>query len=314
MFFSTKRNFSFEQIPDLSGKVAIITGSNTGIGKVCALEMARKNCTVVLACRNEEKTKAVVEQIKSETGNQNVEFIRIDLLELASIKQFVEQFLTRHDQLHILINNAGVMCCSFGLSKDNIEIQFATNHVAHYYLTSLLWPTIVKSTPSCRIVNVSSIGHMIPFKELNLESISDPAKYNKIIHYAKSKTCNILFTRELTKRLQDKDINNVYVNCSHPGAVKTDLYRHLTRIDEKTFVSFINLFLITPEDGAITQLYLATSPEVEQKDIKGHYYVPYASPNKPYGVAASKDAPKELWDFTEKLLKEKVPDYTGFPI
>ncbi|KAI9478410.1 MAG: hypothetical protein EXX96DRAFT_247037 [Benjaminiella poitrasii] len=314
MDFFAKRNFSFDQIPDLSGKVAIITGSNTGIGKVCALEMAKKNCTVILACRNEEKTKAVVEEIKLETGNQNVEFIQLDLMELAAVKRFADQFLARYDQLHILLNNAGVMICPFGLSKDNIETQFATNHVAHFYLTSLLWPTIEKTTPSSRIVNVSSIGHRFPFKDLNLESISDPSKYNKTIHYSKSKTCNILFTRELAKRVEAKGIKNVYVNSNHPGGVKTDLYRHLTSLPERLASYFINLLLITPEDGALTQLYLSTSPKVEENNVKGQYYIPFASPSKPSGVAASEDAPQKLWEFTENLLKEKVSGYNGFPL
>lgn len=150
----------------------------------------------------------VVDEIKAHTGNQNVEFIQLNLLKLASVKEFADQFLARHSELHILMNNAGVMMCPFGLSEDGIETQFATNHVAHFYLTMLLLPVLEKSAPS-RIINVSSIGHRMPFKALNLESISDPAKYNKFIHYAKSKTCNILFTRELSKRLEQKGVDNV---------------------------------------------------------------------------------------------------------
>lgn len=306
-----KRNFSFEQIPDLTGKTAIITGSNTGIGKVCAIQMAKKGCTVILACRNEQKTKVVVDEIKAETGNENVEFIQLDLMSLASVTKFADEFKARHSQLHILLNNAGVMICPFGLSEDGIETQFATNHVAHYYLTMLLLPILEASGPS-RIVTVSSIGHRIPFKKLNLESISDPAKYNKIVHYGKSKTCNILFTRELSKRLEAKKAN-VYCNTLHPGGVRSELSRHIVS-PSSIFESIYNWFLIPTEDGALTQLYLATSPEVEEKNIKGQYYVPYASPSSPCGVAASNDAPLELWNFTENLLKEKVPTYKGAPI
>ncbi|KAI8077397.1 uncharacterized protein B0P05DRAFT_587855 [Gilbertella persicaria] len=312
MDFFAKKSFSFEKIPDLTGKVAIITGSNTGIGKVCAFEMAKKNCTIVLACRSEEKTKAVVDQIKTETGNENIEFIQLNLLRLASVKEFADAFLAKYHRLDILLNNAGVMMCPFGLSDDGIEVQFATNHVAHHFLTMLLLPVLEKSQPS-RIINVSSMGHRIPFKSLDLESISDPKKYNKTIQYAKSKTCNILFTRELTKRLEAKGYDNVFANCNHPGAVKTDLYRHFTGIQSLVTLA-LNLFLITPEQGALTQLYLATSPDVEQKRIKGQYFVPFANPDKPHGVAASETAPSELWEFTEKLIKEKVPDYPGAPI
>jgi NAD(P)-dependent dehydrogenase (short-subunit alcohol dehydrogenase family) len=263
----------------------------------------------VLACRNEEKTKGVMKEIISETGNDKVDFIPLNLLSLASVKKFAEQFLERYSQLNILLNNAGVMLCPFGLSNDGIETQFATNHVAHFYLTTLLLPVIEKSAPS-RIINVSSLGHRMPFRSLDLENISDPKKYSKYLHYGKSKACNILFTRELAKRLEAKGVNNVYVNCNHPGGVKTDLYRHLG----SWTTSFFNLFLITPEDGALTQLYLATSPEVEEKDVKGQYYVPFGVADKPRGVAASEDGPAALWEFTEKLLKEKVPGYEGATI
>lgn len=243
---------------------------------------------------------AAIEEIKTETGNDKLEFIQLDLLNLASVKKFTEQFKARHDQLHILMNNAGVMMCPFGLSKDGIETQFATNHVAHFYLTTLLLPIIERSGPS-RIINVSSGAHRMPFNELDLENISNPDKYNKYIHYAKSKTCNILFTRELTKRLEAKGVNNVYVNCNHPGVIGTDLYRHIGM--------WMSVFFTKPEDGALTQLYLATSPEIEEKQIKGQYYVPIAVFDKPRGVAASEDEPAKLWEFTENLLKEKVPKY-----
>lgn len=218
--------------------------------------------------------------------------------------------MARYSQLHVLLNNAGVMNCPFGLSKDGIETQFATNHVAHFYLTMLLLPILEKSAPS-RVINVSSIGHRImPFWSLDLENISNPKKYNKYLHYGKSKACNILFTRELAKRLEAKGVKNVYVNCNHPGGISTDLYRHTAAWT----TTILNLFLSTPADGALTQLYLATSPEVEEKDVRGQYYVPFGVPDKPRGVAAAEDQPAILWEFTENLLREKVPGYEGAPI
>ncbi|KAI8883970.1 NAD(P)-binding protein [Backusella circina FSU 941] len=307
MAFFAKRNFSFEQIPDLSGKIAIVTGSNTGIGRVCALEMARKNCTIILACRNSEKTLAVAKEIQEETGNKNIEFIQLDLMSLKSVKAFTDEFKSRYSNLHILINNAGVMMCPFGLSEDGIETQFATNHVAHFYLTTLLLPELERSAPS-RVVNVSSEGHRIPFGKLDLENISDPKKYNRTSQYGKSKTCNILFTRELSKRLEAKGVE-VYVNANHPGVVRSELTRHLISTSSIFTKVYNTVFTITTEDGAVTQLYLATSPEVEEKKHKGKYFIPYATLRKSYGVSASEDAPKELWDFTEKLLAEKVPGY-----
>ncbi|KAI8886004.1 NAD(P)-binding protein [Backusella circina FSU 941] len=305
MAFFAKRNFSFEQIPDLSGKIAIITGSNSGIGRVCALEMARRNCTVILACRNSEKTLVVVKEIQEETGNKNVEFIQLDLMSLKSVKAFTDEFKSRYNNLHILMNNAGVMMCPFGLSEDGIETQFATNHVAHFYLTTLLLPELERSAPS-RVVNVTSDIHRITLGKLDLENISDPKKYNRTTQYGKSKTCNILFTRELSKRLEAK---GVYVNTNHPGIVRSELTRHVASTSSVVTKAFNTVFTISVEDGAVTQLYLATSPEVEEKKYKGKYFVPYATLCKSHGVSTSKDAPKELWDFTEKLLAEKVPGY-----
>ncbi|KAG0742217.1 hypothetical protein G6F62_008043 [Rhizopus arrhizus] len=311
--FWSKRNYSFESIPDLTGKVAIVTGSNTGIGKICALEMAKKGCTVILACRNEEKTIKVVEEIKTATKNEKIEFIKLDLMSLASVKQFAQEFKAKYQELHILINNAGVLMCPFGLSEDGIETQFATNHVAHHYLTMLLLPVLEKSTPS-RIVTVSSLAHALTFSKLNLDSISDPKAYDRGTQYSKSKICNILFTRELAKRLETKGITNLYVNCNHPGAISSDLYRHL--YDPKVgIMAWLNrLFFISEEDGALTQLYLATSPEVEEKGIRGQYYVPFGVLGTPRGEAAHQERPIELWKFTENLIKEKMPDYEGAPI
>ncbi|KAG1152466.1 hypothetical protein G6F37_002434 [Rhizopus arrhizus] len=276
--FWSKRNYSFESIPDLTGKIAIITGSNSGIGKVCALEMARKGCTVILACRDDKKAKVVAEEIKAETKNEKIESIKLDLMSLVSVKSFAEEFKSRYQELHILINNAGIMMCPFGLSKDGIETQFATNHVAHHYLTMLLLPLLEKSAPS-RIVTIS----------------------------------NILFTRELSKRLESKGVTNVYANCNHPGVVRTQLFRHVYSIGS-IMDRIKDFFSISAEDGALTQLYLATSPEIEEKSIKGQYYVPLGAPSTPKGIAASDEHLLELWDYTENLIKEKIPDYEGAPV
>ncbi|KAI8089085.1 uncharacterized protein BX664DRAFT_279803 [Halteromyces radiatus] len=309
--FCGKKHFDLEDIPDLTGKTAIITGANTGIGRVCALEMARKGCKIILACRTESKTLPVIEDIKKETGNDQLEFIPLDLLSLQSVTKFVETFKHRHDTLNILINNAGVMMCPFGLSQDGIETQFATNHVAHYYLTTQLIPLLEKSTPS-RIVTVSSMGHRGCLGGLDLQNINNSKKYSRAGHYFKSKAANVLFTRELAKRLEAKGIKHVYANCNHPGVVNSDLTRHTMGSWANSLYNFF--VTISTEDGATTQLYLATSPEIEQKNIKGQYYVPYSVVGQISSVASSDTNAKELWEFTENLLKEKVPGYQGSPI
>ncbi|ORX51231.1 NAD(P)-binding protein, partial [Hesseltinella vesiculosa] len=306
MFF--KKNFTFQNIPDLTGKICVITGSNTGIGRVCALEMARKGAHIVMACRSEEKALPVIAEIKKETGNENVEFIALDLLNLQSVKSFVETFKQRHTKLHVLLNNAGVMMCPFGLSDDGIEIQFATNHLAHFYLTTELLPIIENSAPS-RIVNVSSMGHIGAFS-MNLDTMNDPNQYSRTIQYGRTKAYNIMFTRELTKRLQERGVENVFVNANHPGVVQSDLSRHLFALDG-ILTRVYNCFNISTEDGSLTQLYLATSPEVEEKKIKGEYYIPYGKKSSATAFATNEDNAKQLWDFSIKLLEEKVPGYTA---
>ncbi|KAF7727052.1 hypothetical protein EC973_008099 [Apophysomyces ossiformis] len=231
--------------------------------------MARKQCHVVLACRSKEKTEKVVEDIKRETGNEKVEFMELNLLSLNSVKNFAQEFIARYDKLHILLNNAGVMNAPFALSEDGK--QFATNHVGHYYLTILLLPVLEKTKPS-RIINVSSMGHQLA-RSLNLETINDLSAYHSGWQYCKTKACNILFTRELVKRLKQKGIEHIYVNSNHPGVVRSELTRHMFSVGGVMNWLYDHLLTITTEDGALAQLYLATSPEVEEKNIRGQYYV-----------------------------------------
>ncbi|KAI7850912.1 hypothetical protein BDC45DRAFT_487410 [Circinella umbellata] len=308
------KHFQISNIPDLSGKIAIITGSNTGIGKLCATEMARKNCEIIVASRSEDKGQAAVADIKSATGNQKVEYIKLDLMSLKSVKAFADQFKSKYDKLDILLNNAGVMSCPYGLSEDGIETQFATNHMGHYYLTMQLLPILIKSGPS-RIVNVSSMAHLFTTVSVpKFEQVSRKKGYNATIQYGFTKACNILFSRELTRRLESKGISNVYVNCNHPGIVSSELSRHVVQQDTILDSLYNNYFAISTENGSLTQLYLATSPEVESKNIKGQYYVPYARPGWSAPYTTSEKNAIDLWEFTENLLKEKIPDYQGSPI
>lgn len=298
------RNFELGAIPDMTGKVAIVTGANTGIGRICAQELAKKGAHVFLACRTESKAMPVIEEIKKTSGNEKVEFLALDLLSLKSVKQAADDFKSRNLPLHLLLNNAGVMACPFSTSVDGIESQFATNHVAHFYLTTLLLPVLESSAPS-RIVNVSSIGHNFSPSKLKLNELNDEAKYGRWRAYGRSKLSNILFTVELSRRLEERGVKNVYVNSNHPGSINTDLMRHTLEFAKP----LLSLFFLSPEDGAVTQMYLATSPEVEEKDIRAKYYIPFAVPKVPSLDARDPELAKELWRFTENLLKEKVSGY-----
>ncbi|CAH1760046.1 14592_t:CDS:2 [Entrophospora sp. SA101] len=301
MFFTSTKNFKFEDIPDLTGKVVAITGGNTGIGYVTCRELARKNAHVFVLSRSIERGKAAVEKIKQETKNQNVEFLQLDLQSLKSVKECAESFLARKLPLHIF---------KFSLTVDGIQDQFGTNHVGHFYLTKLLLPTIEASAPS-RIVNVSSTAHKYtPKGGIEFDKLNDPDAQTPMERYGVSKLSNILFTVELNKRLEGKQ---VYANSLHPGVIKTELTRGLVDNWGRWVVPFIKLgglLLLTPDDGALTSLYCATSPEIEEKKFRGKYFIPFGVESTATLTDDAKDEKlaKKLWEFTDDLVNEKLKD------
>ena len=209
----------------LDGKTVIITGGNTGIGKETAIDLAKRNARVILACRSQEKGKKAEVDVRRESGNSNVYFRKLDLASFDSVRQFAKEVLSEESRIDILINNAGVMYCSFQKTVDGFETQFAVNHLGHFLLTHLLLDKI-KQAPEGRIIVVSSIGHTLTAK-LDLDTINSEAHYSPYDAYHKSKLANVLFTKALAKRLAG---SNITVNSLHPGAVATDLQRHSTAV------------------------------------------------------------------------------------
>ncbi|CAK4072353.1 unnamed protein product [Aphanomyces euteiches] len=244
--------FSFDDIPNLEGKVAIVTGSNTGIGFVTAPMSSSP---------------------------------------------------ARNLPLHILINNAGVMAPPFELSADGIESQFATNHVAHHALTVALLPILEVSAPS-RVVVVSSEAHKFAAGQtgLDLDNLNDESKYFSWKWYGQSKIANIFFARELSRQLRERGVNNVYVNVLHPGVINTELVRHMFWLLK--WIS--SWFSINADDGAKTQLYVATSEDIVKNDWHGKYFVPIGQLSESSAQGQNVDEAKKLWAFTEALIKEKV--------
>jgi short-subunit dehydrogenase len=237
-------------------------------------------------------------------------------VETHQVIKFTDEFRKKQLSLHILLNNAGIMMCPFELSKDGIEVQFATNHVGHFLLTRRLLDILVQTKPS-RIVNVSSDLHTKSYNGgIAFDTINDEKQYSKFKAYGQSKLANILFTRELVKRLNN---SNVYINTLHPGVIATDLSRNMG------FVKHLKGVLLSPDTGCLTSLYATTSPEVEEKQYNGEYFVTFVSylllslpssnilKQAPIGVikqtsadATDVELMKKLWDFTEKLIIEKV--------
>ncbi|RIB12984.1 hypothetical protein C2G38_1975782 [Gigaspora rosea] len=303
-----KKRFSFDNIPDLSGKVAIVTGGNNGIGFITVRELVRKNARVFIASRSKEKCEAAIELIKNETKKDAVEFLQLDLKSLNSVKSAAETFLAKNLPLHILINNAGIMATAFETTQDGIQDQFGVNHLGHFLFTNLLLPTIKASAPS-RIVNISSVAHQnTPPAGIEFDKLNDPNAHSAFLRYGQSKLANILFTIELDKRLSG---TNVYCNSVHPGVIKSDLWNGFHSSWGswiKPFLNVLKFFMITPEEGALTQLYCATSPEIENKNLCAKYFVPYGELGKTTAQAKDEELAKQLWDYSEKLVKEKLGD------
>ena len=266
---------------------------------------------MILACRSAERTRPVVEEVIEVTGNKNVEFLPLDLSSLKSVAAFVEAFKAKNLPLHILLNNAG-MGGPFTLTADGIEGQFGSNHIGHFYLTLLLFDVLEQSQPS-RIVNVSSSAHSsrAPAEGIMFDAINDEASYNGMKAYGQSKLANVLFTTELARRTQDKQI---FVNSLHPGLVETGLSNRAM----DTFGAVLSSIwkwaqpwlAASPEKGALTQLYLATHPDVEKNNIRGEYFIPIAKKSTASAFGRDQKLAEKLWDFSVSLVKEKVGEFT----
>lgn len=215
------RQGKFKKDTRIDGKVVIITGANCGIGKETAIDLARRGGRVYVACRDPIRGVEAMKDIQDKSGSSNVHFLQLDLAQLESIRQFSKKFHTFESELHILINNAGVMACSKAQTRDGFELQIGTNHMGHFLLTNLLLDLLKQSAPA-RIINVSSLYHV--FGRINKSDLNSEKHYWRWLAYAQSKLANILFTRELARRLEGTDVT---ANALHPGAVNSDLTRNL---------------------------------------------------------------------------------------
>src|SRR4030095_4644900 len=268
------------------GKICIVTGANTGIGKETALGLARLGATVVMVCRDRQRGEEAQRDIKQKTGNDNIELMLCDVSSQRSIQQFTTEFTQRHNRLDVLVNNAGVVLRGHSMTEDGVESTFAINHLGYFVVTNLLLDLLKKSAPS-RIVNVASAAHR--YGKLDVNSWPTGRDYSTFGAYANSKLANILFTRELAKQLAG---TSVTANCLHPGGVGTNLFRGLP----KFLQTVIKLVTIGPERGARTSIYLASSPEVE--GITGKYFARRRQ-QKSSETSHNKDAARRLWEISE---------------
>jgi NAD(P)-dependent dehydrogenase (short-subunit alcohol dehydrogenase family) len=286
----------------MQGKFVVITGSNAGIGKETAVGVASLGATVVLACRNQEKAEAAAADIRSRSGNPDIHIVPLDLADLGSVQAAAADILGRWDKIEVLINNAGGVWSEREVTAQGIERTFAVNHLGHFYLTRLLLDRITQSAPA-RIINLTSVGHHMAWRGMRFDDLQSMKRYASMEAYGRSKLANILFTRQLAKRL---DGSGVTVNAVHPGPVRTQFgmdgdLKGLMGLGNQ----FIRPFEISAKAGAKTSIYLATSPDVAT--TTGQYWV-RSRPGHMSSQARSDGAAEQLWSESEQLLAA-----AGFP-
>ncbi|KAF9475748.1 NAD(P)-binding protein [Pholiota conissans] len=296
--YPPKSRFFPKDIPDLSGKVIIVTGANAGIGKETVKALLAHNAKVYIAARNPEKVAEAIKDLEKETGKEAL-FLKVDLSDLKSIKAAAEEFRSKEKELHILFNNAGVMVPPIDqLTAQGYDLQFGTNVLGHFYLTKLLLPTLLagaKSSPDgkARIVNTSSSASVFASK-IDFNTLGDTAarkKKGQSMLYCQSKLGNVLVSAELARRYGDQGIVSTSLN---PGNIQTDLQRHLGKVQG----FFVRLTLWDTSYGALTQLWAGTSSE--GADLNGKYLIPWARIGTANKVSKDIKLSGDLWTWLEE--------------
>jgi NAD(P)-dependent dehydrogenase (short-subunit alcohol dehydrogenase family) len=304
----TTNRWDTGDIPDQHGNHVVITGATSGIGYAAALALAGKGARIVLGARDEGRARAAIERIHSQHAAASLEYIALDLADLASIRQFVATFRERFGALQLLINNAGVMATPFHTTADGFELQFGTNHLGHFALTVGLLPALLAAS-AARIVTVSSINHRMGLLgALDSEHLSSPAGYSPWGAYARSKLANLLFAYELQRRLEAAGARAISVAC-HPGFTATNLQFAGPRMTGNylgiAFWKLAQLFAQDAAHGALPTLYAATAPDVNGGDYIGPEGIGELRgyPGKVRSSARSHDqaAARRLWELSEQL-------------
>lgn len=275
----------------MQNKICLITGATSGIGLATSFALAKMGATVLLAGRDKERAQKAVAQIKEETGNQNVDYLLADLSIQAQVRALADEFKAHYDCLDVLVNNAGAIFFFRQHSADGIEMTFAVNHLAYFLLTNLLLDPLKASAPA-RVINVASNSHL--GQRLDFDNLELKRGYNPGKAYGRSKLANLYFTYELARRLEG---TGVTVNAMHPGFVRTNMAANngwLVRL----FLPLVHLASLSPEEGARTVVYLASSPDGER--VTGKYFVREREvASDP--VSYDEQAAQRLWEVSEKM-------------
>lgn len=278
----------------MEGRVCLVTGASSGIGKATVLGLASLGATVLLVCRNRQAGQAAIDHIVTETSSPHVALLLADLSSQAAIRQLVEDFRSRYSHLHVLVNNAGIAPIQRSLTADSIEMTLAVNYLAPFLITNLLVDVLRASAPA-RVVNVAGDFHRkatIQFDDLMFEK-----NYSGIRANNQAKLALILFTYEMARRLQG---TGVTVNCLHPGAVATDAPLKDPNLSSlsRLLYKVVRVFFSNPTRGAATSVYLASSPDVE--GVTGKYFIKQAA-SESSPESYDKEVSARLWKESAKL-------------
>lgn len=288
-------------IPDQKGRVAVVTGANTGLGYETAAALAARGAHVVLAVRNLDKGKDAAARITAQSPHADVALTELDLTSLASVRAAAEELRSEHDRIDLLINNAGVMWTPKSSTADGFELQFGTNHLGHFAFTGLLLDRLLPVAGS-RIVTVSSIGHRI-LADIHFDDLQWERSYNRVAAYGRAKLANLLFTYELQRRLIPR--GTTIAVAAHPGGSRTELTRNLPPLLEPVATRVFGLMSQDAAAGALPQLRAATDPGV----LGGQYYGPdgFGEMRGAPQIVASSDkshdlgVQRRLWAVSEEL-------------
>ncbi|XP_028918258.1 retinol dehydrogenase 14 [Ornithorhynchus anatinus] len=289
----------------MRGRTALVTGANSGIGLATAAQLLRQGARVILACRDPGRAREAAGTLRTQLCSRasdlpsdlsdRLVLKELDLASLGSVRRFCHEVLQEEPRLDVLINNAGIFQCPYMKTEDGFEMQFGVNHLGHFLLTNLLLDLLKNSAPS-RIIVVSS--KLYKYGDINFEDLNSEISYNKSFAYSRSKLANILFTRELARRLEGTEVT---ANVLHPGIVRTNLGRYIDiPILVKPLFNLVSwAFFKTPLEGAQTSIYLASSPEVE--GVSGKYFGD-CKEEELLPKAMDDAVARKLWDISEVMV------------
>ncbi len=276
---------------NMNGKVYLVTGATDGIGKVSACVLAELGAKVIIVGRNPEKSEIVLAELRSISGNKNIDLLMADLAVMQEVRDLAEKVISRYDRIDVLLNNSGGYFTKHEITSDGLEMTFALNHMSYFLLTNKLMELLKYSAPA-RIINVSSDAHY--GVDMDFENLNGEQEYKALKAYQKSKLANVLFTYELLKKVP----GNITVNCLHPGFVATNFGHNNGGFFGPVLKFAQRISAIDPEEGAKTSVFLCSAPEV--KGVSGKYFYK-CQPKTSSRESRNMDTGKRLWQISSNI-------------